>query len=284
MAQKYYAVRKGKQPGIYRTWAETQQQVSGFSQAQYKSFTTEAAAEAFMHATGAPKKTSTPQPARPALVPSKADITVYTDGGSRNTGNVAGGHVKQVDRAAWAYRIELPDQLVTDSGGEWGATNNRMEIMAFLNALKKLVALEQTNAQILFVLDSQYVLNAVTKGWLAGWKRRGWKRSAGPLVNAELWQAVDRVLPKFKHLHFNWTKGHATNQGNVFVDQLLNQTMDRMVPGQPAPTTTASKPVTVAPRSQPKPKTTPQPADPQVAEKSVAAIRQMLKDAGLNND
>lgn len=284
MAQKYYAVRKGKQPGIYRTWAETQRQVSGFSQAQYKSFTTKAAAEAFMHATRAPKKTRTPQPARPALASSKADITVYTDGGSRNTGNVAGGHVKQADRAAWAYRIELPDQLVTDSGGEWGATNNRMEIMAFLNALKKLVALEQTNTQILFVLDSQYVLNAVTKGWLAGWKRRGWKRSAGPLVNAELWQAVDRVLPKFKHLHFNWTKGHATNQGNVFVDQLLNQTMDRMVPGQPAPTTTVTKPVATAPRSQPKPKPAPQPVDPQVAEKSVAAIRQMLKDAGLNSD
>lgn len=291
MAQKYYAVRRGKQPGIYRTWTETQQQVSGFSQAQYKSFTTEAAAKAFMagsavstpshaaaHRTTSTKKTTTPL---------KTDVVVYTDGGSRNTGNVAGGHVKNSDKAAWAYRIELGDQLATDSGGEWGATNNRMEIMAFLRALEQLERLDQTNAAILFVLDSQYVLNAVTKGWLQGWKRRGWKRSAGPLVNAELWQAVDRLLPKFTNLNFNWTKGHATNRGNVFVDHLLNQTMDQMVAGQAAPTShpaqTSTTPKISQPANTPE-SAAPAPADPAVAKRSVDAIRQMLKDAGLNQN
>lgn len=287
MAQKYYAVRQGKQPGIYRTWAETQKQVTGFSQAQYKSFATEAEAQAFMQGkTTTPTKksrtsrTHTTVPTKPI----KADITVYTDGGSRNTGNVAGGHVKQEDRAAWAYRIELSDQLATDSGGEWGATNNRMEIMAFLRALEQLQKLGQANAQILFVLDSQYVLNAVTKGWLAGWKRRGWKRSAGPLVNAELWQKVDQLLPQFSHLNFNWTKGHATNQGNVFVDHLLNQTMDHMVPGQAAPTTTATVTAHTKTPSTLAPKKPAQPADPAVAKESVDAIRKMLRDAGLNQD
>ncbi|RRK11539.1 ribonuclease [Lactiplantibacillus garii] len=290
MAQKYYAVRKGQHPGIYRSWPETQKQVSGFAGAQYKSFTTEAAAQAFMRGEtvptiAKPSKTRSPQTNAPTGRPVQADVTVYTDGGSRNTGNVAGGHVKSKDRAAWAYRIELTDQLVTDSGGEWGATNNRMEIMAFLRALEQLQKLDKTGAQIRFVLDSQYVLNAVTKGWLAGWKRRGWKRSAGPLVNAELWQAVDRLLPQFKHLNFSWTKGHATNQGNVFVDHLLNQTMDRMVPGQAAPTTTATS------HHQDWKKTAPtqpasaasKPVDPAVAKKSVDAIRQMLRDAGLNH-
>jgi len=173
-------------------------------------------------------KTRRPATSKSASAPVSATITVYTDGGSRNTGNVAGGHVKDADKAAWAYRIELPDAIETGSAGEFGATNNRMEIMAFRNALQKLVDLGQTAESILFVLDSQYVLNAVNKGWLAGWKRRGWKRSAGPLVNAELWQDVDRLLPQFSNLNYRWTKGHATNQGNVFVDHLLNETMDGM--------------------------------------------------------
>lgn len=235
MAQKYYAVRRGKKPGIYRTWPETQRQVNGFSGAQYKSFTTLAAAEAFIKDTAATTSRPTKVAKKKATAGTQATITVYTDGGSRNTGNVAGGHVRTADKAAWAYRIELPNDVETGSAGEFGATNNRMEIMAFRNALQKLVDLEQTQESIQFVLDSQYVLNAVTKGWLAGWKRRGWKRSAGPLVNAELWQDVDRLLPQFSHLSYHWTKGHATNQGNVFVDHLLNQTMDRMQ--RPATTT-----------------------------------------------
>lgn len=232
MAQKYYAVRRGRKPGIYRTWPETQAQVSGFSGAQYKSFTTASAAEAFMQGTGtthqakAKAKTAAKPTATQPLT--AATITVYTDGGSRNTGNVAGGHVRTGDKAAWAYRIELPNDVVTGSDGEFGASNNRMEIMAFRNALQKLVELQQAHESIVFVLDSRYVLNAVTQGWLAGWKRRGWKRSAGPLANAELWQDVDRLLPQFSHLQYHWTKGHATNQGNVFVDHLLNETMDQM--------------------------------------------------------
>lgn len=298
MSQKYYAVRKGRQPGIYRTWPETQQQVSGYPQAQYKSFTSEGDARAFMTGKATPSRTFHSQSkSTPNQAPINATITVYTDGGSRNTGNIAGQHVHQDDKAAWAYRIEMPDQLVTDSAGEWGATNNRMEIMAFLRALEQLQRLGQTKTMILFVLDSQYVLNAVTKGWLAGWKRRGWKRSNGPLVNAELWREVDRLLAEFTTLHYHWTKGHATNQGNVFVDHLLNQTMDQMHPGQRAQASTGAK---ISPRqaktivpnnkassvqSRIEQLTTLNPApsekktvDPEQVARSVAAIKKILRD------
>lgn len=273
MGQKFYAVRRGKQPGIYRTWPETQHQVNGFPGAQYKSFTTLQAAQTFMQGstTPAPGRPTARQTA-PVRTSAPAAITVYTDGGSRNTGNVAGGHVRAADRAAWAYRIELPDEVVTDSAGEWGASNNRMEIMAFLRALERLTALQQTHTAIVFVLDSQYVLNAVTKGWLAGWKRRGWQRSAGPLANAELWQAVDQQLAAFTQLQFQWTKGHATNQGNVFVDHLLNRTMDQMQPQSQQPV----KPTGPA-ASATNQRTTP--ASQPAIDRSVAAIRQILKDA-----
>lgn len=288
LAQKYYAVRRGRKPGIYRTWAETQAQVTGFSGAQYKSFTSASAADAFMQGQATP---STPKASKAArTTPShhvSAAITVYTDGGSRNTGNVAGGHVRTGDKAAWAYRIELPNDVVTGSDGEFGASNNRMEIMAFRNALQKLVDLNQNQTSIVFVLDSRYVLNAVTEGWLAGWKRRGWKRSAGPLANAELWQDVDRLLPQFTQLSYQWTKGHATNQGNVFVDHLLNETMDGM--GQErhhAAVKLAEKPVasrSAAPASsatvkQPKAASSQAPLKHTTAEQSLADIAKGLRD------
>ncbi|WP_125544670.1 ribonuclease H family protein [Levilactobacillus lindianensis] len=270
MAQKYYAVRKGKKPGIYRTWPETQRQVNGFSGAQYKSFGTAAEAQAFMTGQAEAKSTTKRRQATPtSAAPIDADITVYTDGGSRNTGNVAGGHVRAEDKAAWAYRIELPDRVEKGSDGEFGATNNRMEIMAFQNALQHLVDLGVTDQKICFVLDSRYVLNAVTQGWLAGWKRRGWKRSAGPLANAELWQEVDRLLPQFAHLSYQWTKGHATNQGNVFVDHLLNETMDRMSAGNQTQIKAPATPTT---------KTSATPKHGQTMAQSVADLSRSLQD------
>ena len=231
---KFYAIKKGRRPGIYTTWDAAKKQVSGYSGAVYKGFTTKDQAEAFMNAaTTAPRKTATKKSASTRATTSalpNAEITFYTDGGSRNHGNVAGGHVLADDKAAWAYLIELPDkQTVSNSGGEFGATNNRMEIMGLVEALSYLVDQRLNTKEILAVLDSQYVLNAIQKGWLAGWKRRNWHRAGNaPLKNKELWQQVDQLLPQFPHLSFEWTKGHAVSHGNVFVDELLNKTMDQM--------------------------------------------------------
>ncbi|WP_225352062.1 ribonuclease H family protein [Secundilactobacillus similis] len=251
---KFYAVRKGSKPGIYTDWETTKAQVNGFPGAIYKGFKTRSEADSFM--SGSAKSTSRSSRTKTASQTTtrtegqqafpEPEIIGYTDGGSRNTGNVNGGHVRDSDKAAWAYRLELPNEIISDSDGEWGATNNRMEIMAFMRALEMLIKRRQQHAKIQLVLDSQYVLNAVTKGWLKGWKKRGWKRSAGELANAELWQKVDQLLPKFTQLEFAWTKGHATNVGNVFVDELLNKTMDRMVADHPV---VAQKPrVTTKPK------------------------------------
>lgn len=214
---KYYAVRKGQHPGIYTSWPEAQKEVSGFSGAEFKGFNTESEARQFMGE-------------KPATHSANGDMIIgYTDGGTRNSGNVKGGHVKTTDPAAWAYRLELPDKVLSDSAGEWGATNNRMEIMAFIKALETLIEEHQQKADITLVLDSKYVLDAVNKGWLKGWQRRGWRRSGGELMNVELWQRVSQLLPQFSKLSLVWTKGHADNRGNIFVDSLLNKTMDAMV-------------------------------------------------------
>lgn len=225
--QKYYAVRRGRNPGIYRTWPECQKQVSGFVNARYKSFTTEAEAKEFL-------KGKDNYPAKKTVKKESYNlkdfsIVVYTDGGSRNHGNVKGGHVKTTDKAAWAYHINHQGQVYEGTNGEFGATNNRMEIMALIESIKRLNELQLQQEKIIFVLDSQYVLNAITKSWLNGWKRRGYKKADGTTpANVELWKELDSLLPTIKDKTFSWTKGHAQDEGNNRVDALLNETMDKM--------------------------------------------------------
>lgn len=288
---KYYAVRKGKKTGIFTNWDETKAQVSGYPGAQYKSFKAKADAEAYLK-DEEEKPSSDFKKGKTPLVHWTNEVVVYTDGGSRNTGNVQGGHVKASDKAAWAYRIEVDDTVIPGSGGEFGATNNRMEIMALREALRKLISLNLTDREILIVMDSTYVLNAINKGWMTGWKRNGWKRSSGKLLNKELWQELDRLLPQFSKLRYEWTKGHATNDGNIFVDELLNQTMDEM-PDKGAkqphvshkPTKAhLTKPEVSAPALKKEPvikKAEPTVADKAATERSVNDIAESLKKLGF---
>ncbi|MFC6323936.1 ribonuclease H family protein [Companilactobacillus baiquanensis] len=223
--QKYYAVRRGKKTGIYRSWAECKAQVDGFTGARYKSFTTESEAKAFMNGKDSYEKSA---PKKNVKI-SDFEVIVYTDGGSRNHGNVKGGHVRKDDKAAWAYHISHDGETFEGTDGEFGATNNRMEIMALIESIKRLNSLSLNDRKVIFVLDSQYVLNAINKGWLNGWKKRGFKKADGTVpINVELWRELDKLLPTVTDKTFEWTKGHATNVGNNRVDELLNQTMDKM--------------------------------------------------------
>lgn len=232
MAPKYYAVKKGRQPGIYQDWPACQRAVNGFPGAVYRSFTSLLEAKKWLNGTDT---MANQQAVQQSLdlgdlgSQQQPEIYMYTDGGSRNHGNRRGQHVKKSDRAAWAFLISRHGQQLTGTGGEYGATNNRMELLGLLNALQTLTDRRWQSEVIEATLDSHYVLDPLTKGWLVGWQRRGWRTAAGkPVANQELWQQIVRLLPKFPHLHFVWTKGHANNRGNNEVDRLLNITMDKM--------------------------------------------------------
>lgn len=259
---KFYAVKKGRKPGIYYNWPDAQAQVNGYSGAVFKSFDNEKDAVNFIGEASAdlPAKDEMKaaiqkiQQGDASVRPSRSadsaretgrvtpinhydkdgqgpyPVHVYTDGGCRNTGNVSGGHVNETDKAAWAYLILDPDdQRHPGHGGWYGATNNVMEMTAFLESLKKLEELGLADEEILFSLDSRYVLDSVSNdfdhpAWLTGWKKRGFKR----VKNADLWQEIDQELQKFPHLHFEWVQGHQNNEGNNFVDSYLNKYMDQM--------------------------------------------------------
>ncbi|MBB1062288.1 ribonuclease H family protein [Limosilactobacillus fastidiosus] len=221
MMSKYYAVKKGRHPGIYQTWAECQREISGYHGAVYKSFLDRHTANAWLGSRDIDQgKIDKNNPDA---------IYLFTDGGSRNHGNKLGQHVKKTDKAAWALLIRKGDKSFTKTGGEFGATNNRMELMALRNALQILLKNKKQDSSIIAILDSHYVLDPIMKHWLNGWQKRGWKTSSGSAVaNKELWQEVVKLLPQFTQLEFQWTKGHADNDGNIIVDHLLNETMDKM--------------------------------------------------------
>lgn len=223
MAKKFYAVKVGRQSGIFKTWPECQKQVTGYQGAKFKGFATLAEAQEWLN------EPASSVASNPAPIDRTNAILIYTDGGSRNHGNKLGQHVKANDKAAWAYLIQADGKSYEGTAGEFGATNNKMELTALIMALEKLQELGLEDKNIIATLDSHYVLDPLMKGWLKNWRLRGWKTAGGtPVANKELWVELMQILPSFSTLHFDWTKGHATNAGNNRVDELLNQTMDKM--------------------------------------------------------
>jgi ribonuclease HI len=113
------------------------------------------------------------------------------------------------------------------NGGEPETTNNRMELLAAINALESL----SRPSKITIVTDSQYVKNGVTS-WIFGWKKNGWKTSAKkPVKNAELWQRLDRAQAQHEVI-WEWVKGHAGHPENERADALARA---GMAPFKPDP-------------------------------------------------
>ncbi|WP_307865698.1 ribonuclease H family protein [Lactobacillus nasalidis] len=230
-SQKTYAVRKGRQPGIYYSWPEAEKQVNGFPGAEYKSFSREAEALNYLKLDPADLQKEAKQ--EPEYDKNDYSAVIYTGGACRSTGLRKGGHVQDSDKAAWAYMIEHDGQQLADSAGRLGATNNEMEMTAFLESLKKLEQLGLTQQPLLFVLNSQYVIKSVSDtdqgpAWMKSWKKRDWKTANGkPVANQELWQEIDRELAKFdsSKLKFEWLRSTVSNAGSDFVDNLLIKRM-----------------------------------------------------------
>lgn len=104
-------------------------------------------------------------------------------------------------------------------------TNNVAELKAFLKAME--IAAQQEFEHVLFILDSEYVLQGVQE-WLSSWKERDWKRSDGQdPANLELWKRVDNMVQALQEknikMSFDWVKGHSGNVGNQMADHGANK-------------------------------------------------------------
>jgi ribonuclease HI len=103
-------------------------------------------------------------------------------------------------------------------------TNNRMELTAVIEGLKRLK--EQCAVEI--ITDSEYVKNGMTK-WIAGWKRNGWKSSdKKPVKNQDLWMELDGLVNSHQ-VRWTWTKGHALHEDNNRCDELASRAAEEQL-------------------------------------------------------
>ena len=108
-------------------------------------------------------------------------------------------------------------------GGEHETTNNRMELMAAIEALN---ALNGSRSVVLHT-DSKYVMDGINS-WMENWKKRGWKTSdKKPVKNKDLWQALDEAVGRHE-IKWKWVKGHTGVPGNEEADELANRGIDEL--------------------------------------------------------
>jgi ribonuclease HI len=117
--------------------------------------------------------------------------------------------------AGWAWYV---DDTCWAAGGWAHGTNNKAELTAVLDLLQQTAHLAD---DLLVYCDSTYVINSVTK-WMAGWKRRGWKKGDGqPVLNVEIMKALDEAMTD-RPVKFAWVKGHSGHPLNEAADRLAN--------------------------------------------------------------
>lgn len=137
-------------------------------------------------------------------------VKIYTDGAARGNPGPGGYGVIMLYNN---HRKEI-------SQGYKHTTNNRMELMAVIAALK---AMKKENQQIDIYSDSKYVVEAVEKGWLLKWMKTNFK---GGKKNPDLWREYFRLSKKHT-IKFHWVKGHASNPFNNYCDMLATTAADR---------------------------------------------------------
>ncbi len=133
-------------------------------------------------------------------------IDIYTDGACSGNPGAGGYGIVMLYKGA---RKEL-------SQGYRVTTNNRMEMLAVIKALECL----KEPCQVTLYSDSKYVVDSITKGWVYGWKKRGWiKSDKKKALNVDLWERLLPLLEKHQ-VEFVWVKGHAENVENERCDEL----------------------------------------------------------------
>lgn len=136
------------------------------------------------------------------------EVNIYTDGACK--GNPGAG--------GWCAILECGGREKELSGGDALTTNNRMELIAAIEGLK---ALNQPCRVVLYS-DSQYLVNAINKGWLEGWIKKGWKKAdKSPVLNDDLWKELSKLLEKHS-VEFVWVRGHDGHKYNERCDAIAS--------------------------------------------------------------
>ena len=140
-------------------------------------------------------------------------VELYTDGACR--GNPGPG--------GWGAILVYHGKEKELSGGEESTTNNRMELMAAIAGMSAL----REPCEIVLTSDSKYLVDAINKGWLASWKKNGWRKAdKSAVLNVELWQKIDALLD-IHDVSFVWVHGHTGHPYNERCDALATAYADK---------------------------------------------------------
>ncbi|MDG2422697.1 MAG: ribonuclease HI [Phycisphaerales bacterium] len=146
------------------------------------------------------------------------EVALFTDGAC--SGNPGPG--------GWAYILRsLPSgQEAVEYGGEPATTNNRMELLAVIEGLRRL----KVPSRVSLYSDSQYVVKGLAE-WIEGWKRRGWKRPKNkPVLNLDLWKELDQAR-EVHQITTHWVRGHDDHEENERCDRMAVQARDEAARG-----------------------------------------------------
>ena len=212
--KKFYVVWRGKKPGIYTSWQVCKRQIDGFEKSAYKSFSTLAQAELafknkyedYIGKKPLPKKITKidlQKYGKPILESISVDAACSGNPGPGGWGAVI---------------FDKENNQKNISGNEKNTTNNRMELLAAIMALKKI----KNNSDVVIYTDSIYVKNGITE-WVLKWKENGWKNSnKEPVKNKDLWEKLDNLCEQ-NTINWKWVKGHASNKYNNLADELATK-------------------------------------------------------------
>lgn len=139
-------------------------------------------------------------------------VVAYTDGACR--GNPGPG--------GWGVLLSYGEHKKELCGGEQDTTNNRMELLGAIQALKHL----KSSCEVELFTDSTYVRQGITQ-WIHNWKKNGWKTAAKkPVKNADLWQDLEKAAAQHEVV-WRWVKGHSGDPGNEAADRLANKGLEK---------------------------------------------------------
>ena len=140
-------------------------------------------------------------------------IKIYTDGSC----------IENPGRGGWAAIILDDGKKIEIKGNKKDTTNNQMELLAPIQALKKI----PKGSKVQIFTDSKYVKSGITE-WVHNWKKNGWKTANKQDVkNKELWLQLDQLVSKHK-IEWQWVKGHSGDIGNETADMLANRGIDEL--------------------------------------------------------
>ena len=222
MAQNYYVVWSGREPGVFSDWATAQRSVKGYAGARYKSFATRGEAEQAFRAGAAantPSKPSSKQrphtsarERRAAHIAHRFDVTIYCDGACEpNPGNAGSGIV--------VYRAGKLAELWYGLYDPMG-TNNTAELNALYHALRMTEAEIEAGNSVEVCSDSAYSIKCI-RDWAPVWETKGWKKPGGEIKNLKIIQDCYVIYRRIKDkLTLTHVAAHVGTEGNELADRM----------------------------------------------------------------